>query len=651
LSHLFAEVRTVAMIFRLGLAFVLAVVGLATSSPSTISTAHNSGPVPSVVASLTGTPAPAATGSNGAGSVTERDVVVPPVAPGGDVVQTPVERAAQAAEGAIVTDRMVATGRVASQVVETGKFQTVGLTWPSDTGVASLGAEVRTRAEGQWSDWVPLDTSDAAPDAGSADARRAVRDGTDSVWVGDSDAVQLSFTATKEGGPAGLSLALIGSPDLPALPTGGVAGPAMGSSPVRLAPQASAPLSGSSVLVPHVITRAEWGASAPVCTPDVATTLVGAVLHHTAGPNTYSTVAEAEQQIRNDQRYHIQSRGWCDLGYNFVVDKWGNIYEGRANSMTEPVIGVHAGGFNTGTVGIAMLGTYSDVNPSAATREAVAEVIGWRLGAYGVNPQGMMTYTTGVGENSRFLNQTVALPRVFGHRDVAYTACPGNAGYAALGWIRARATTLAFSESLVRALYHDMLQRGVDPTGMATWSGQLLAGTPASVLADTLAHSDEYVARRVVEAYQEILGRGPDPTGFATWTQAITSGRLRAEDLRGQLIQSDEYYSRAGGTDASYIARLYQDILHRGAGADEIASWSAAIQTSGRGAAPYGVWRSLESAQLRVHEIYNIYLDRMADGNGLATWGPYWQIHGEDLLRGQITGSDEYLARSARLFS
>jgi len=642
------------MIFRLGLAFVLAVVGLTTSSPSTASTAstaHNSGPVPSVVASLTGTPAPAPTGPSDAASVTEVDVVVPPVAPGGGVVQTPVERAAQAAEGAIVTDRMVGTDRVASQVVETGKFQTVGLTWPSDTSVASLGAEMRTRAAGQWSDWVPLDTGDAAPDAGSADARRAVRAGTDSVWVGNANAVQLSFTATKDGGPDGMSLALIGSPDLPALPSGDVAGPAMGASPVRLAPQASAPLATSSVLVPHVITRAEWGASAPVCTPDVASTLVGAVLHHTAGSNTYSTVAEAEQQIRNDQRYHIQSRGWCDLGYNFVVDKWGNIYEGRANSMTAPVIGVHAGGFNTGTVGISMLGTYTDVNPSAATLESVAEVIGWRLGAYGVNPQGMMNYTTGVGENSRFLNTTVTLPRVFGHRDVAYTACPGNAGYATLGWIRARATTLAFSEALVRALYHDMLQRGVDPTGMATWSGQLLAGTPASVLADTLAHSDEYVARRVVESYQEILGRGPDPTGFATWTGLISSGRLRAEDLRGQLIQSDEYYAAAGGTDATYIARLYRDILHREAGASEIASWSASIQTAGRGAAPYGVWRSLESAQLRVHEIYNIYLDRMADPTGIATWGPYWQVHGEDLLRGQITGSDEYLARSARLFS
>ena len=638
------------MIFRLGLAFVLAVVGLTTSSLSTAFPAGNPGSVPSVVASLTGTPAPAPTGSSDAGSVTERDVVVPPVAPGGDVVQTPVERAAQAAEGAIVTDRMVATGRVASQVVETGKFQTVGLTWPSDTSVASLGAEMRTRAAGQWSDWVPLDTGDAAPDAGSADARRAVRAGTDSVWVGNANAVQLSFTATKDGGPDGMSLALIGSPDLPALPSGDVAGPAMGASPVRLAPQASAPLATSSVLVPHVITRAEWGASAPVCTPDVASTLVGAVLHHTAGSNTYSTVAEAEQQIRNDQRYHIQSRGWCDLGYNFVVDKWGNIYEGRANSMTEPVIGVHAGGFNTGTVGIAMLGTYTDVNPSAATLESVADVIGWRLGAYGVNPQGMMNYTTGVGENSRFLNTTVALPRVFGHRDVAYTACPGNVGYTTLGWIRVRATALAYSQPLVKALYHDLMGRVVDPSGLQTWTSLIYAGVPASSLGDSLAHSQEYVQGRVIAAYKEILGRDPDPTGFASWTGWIMSGSLRVEDLRGQLIASDEYYGRAGGTDETYIGKLYQDILHRAAGPGEVAYWVANIKTAGRGAASVGVWRSLESANLRVNEVYGVLLDRTADPSGIATWGPYWQAHGEDALRAMIVGSDEYLARAARLF-
>jgi len=164
---------------------------------------------------------------------------------------------------------------------------------------------------------------------------------------------------------------------------------------------------------------------------------VGAVVHHTAGSNAYGSPAEAAAQIRNDQRYHIESRGWCDIGYNFLVDKWGNIYEGRAGSLTSPVIGVHAGGFNTATVGIAMLGTFGSAAPPAAMTDAVARIAAWRLAAYAVDPRGSMTYTTGGGENSRYPGGgVVALPTVFGHRDVAYTECPGNQGWAALAAVR-----------------------------------------------------------------------------------------------------------------------------------------------------------------------------------------------------------------------
>ncbi|MBO9556935.1 peptidoglycan recognition protein, partial [Cellulomonas sp.] len=168
---------------------------------------------------------------------------------------------------------------------------------------------------------------------------------------------------------------------------------------------------------PAVVTRAAWGARNQACAPDVASGLVAAVVHHTATTNGYASVDAAKAQIRNIQAYHIDGRGWCDIGYNFLVDKWGNIYEGRANGMTQPVVGVHAGGFNTGTVGVSMLGDYTATTPSAATQDAVGRIIGWRLGAYGVDPRGTMSYYTGNGDNSRFKNQWVTLPRVFGHRD------------------------------------------------------------------------------------------------------------------------------------------------------------------------------------------------------------------------------------------
>ena len=392
----------------------------------------------SVSGASTGTPG--RTGVSGARSdgvlLKDLDIVVPPIEPSGAVATPDAPLKAQAAAGVVVADQLIAPKRVESEVVKSVGFQTLGVTWPKKAKVGDLRGQVRARTAGKWSGWVDLKPTDSAPDAGTADAARAVRGGTDPVSIGNVDAVQLAFAATAKGGPKGLSLALIGSAEKPTL------GRVANSNAVGGASIETVAYSAAVVVAPTVIPRAAWGAPAQACAPAVASTLVGAVVHHTADPNTYTTVAQAEQQIHNDAVYHINSLGWCDLGYNFVVDKWGNIYEGRANSLTQAVVGAHAGGFNTGTVGVAMLGTY-DTAPSAATQEGVARIIGWRLGAYGIDPQGSMTYYTGDGGvGAKYHNQNVALPRVFGHRDVWYTACPGNGGYGALPYIRARALQL-----------------------------------------------------------------------------------------------------------------------------------------------------------------------------------------------------------------
>jgi hypothetical protein len=411
----------------------------------------------------------------------------------------------------LVADLEVAPGRRATPVVDTSDAQTLGVTWPEPAADAALDVEVRVLDEGRWSAWTPLEAG-AAPDAGSVDAEHATRAGTESMWLGGAEAVQVSFADTVALDVGELALTLVGdaspadgspapggtsapsaapsspapsepapsspapSSPAPSVPPPASPTPTAGPTPATATAPAAATTSSTAAVrdraaatasrsgtvgrtvaqvsapqvataqaagtqaaaagtAPRVISRAEWGAPAQTCRPDVASGLVGAVVHHTAGSNGYGSVAEAMQQLRNDAAYHIQSRGWCDIGYNFVVDKWGNIYEGRAGSMTEAVVGVHAGGFNTGTVGVSMLGTY-DAAPPLATQVAVGRIIGWRLGAYRVDPRGTMSYATGTGENSRFQNQTVTLPRVIGHRDVSYTSCPGNGGYAALAAIR-----------------------------------------------------------------------------------------------------------------------------------------------------------------------------------------------------------------------
>ncbi|NTW41761.1 MAG: DUF4214 domain-containing protein, partial [Cellulomonadaceae bacterium] len=128
------------------------------------------------------------------------------------------------------------------------------------------------------------------------------------------------------------------------------------------------------------------------------------------------------------------------------------------------------------------------------------------------------------------------------------------------------------------------------------------------------------------------------------------SGHLRQEDLRGQLIASDEYFDDAGGTSTAYVAQLYRDILGREGSAPDVAYWAGTIASVGRGPAAMGVWFSLESARLRVGETYAVHLDRAPDPAGLTSWPPYWIAHGETLLREGIVSSQEYLDRAHRLY-
>jgi hypothetical protein len=517
-------------------------------------------------------------------------------------------------------------------VLERATFESVGVTWAAGADATALDPRVRTRStDGAWSPWRELPVSDEAPEAGAPDAggdasARTTRDGTDPLWVGDADAVQVSF-ASGTALPGELRLALV---DAPAVVGGPIA----------------ADVTAAAAGAPAYIARSAWGARPQVCQPDVARSLVGAVVHHTADPNDYASVNDAMRRLRADQAYHIDGRGWCDLGYNFVVDKWGNLYEGRAGSLSAAVVGVHAGGFNTGTVGVSMLGTY-DAAPSAATQHTVAQIIGYRLGYYGVDPSGTMTYHTNGGENSRYGAATLTLPRVIGHRDVAYTACPGNGGYAALPAIRAEASSYSYSErfrqsrSVVQALYQDLLGRTVDPGGLDAWSSALLGGSqPALVL--SLTGSDEYVRLRITGAYQAALGRDPDPSGLAYWTQRIKAGSATVDDVLRRFYDSDEYVRRAGGTMTGYVSLLYQTMFDRPATDAEASWWASWGDQRGRSAMVDTIWFSMEAATYRASRYYRVFLGRDADAAGAAAWGGVLLTQGEGAVRAGIAGSEEY---------
>jgi flagellar hook assembly protein FlgD len=161
--------------------------------------------------------------------------------------------------------------------------------------------------------------------------------------------------------------------------------------------------------------------------------LWGAVVHHTAGSSDYRP-EESAAIVRGIQLYHVKANGWKDIGYNFLVDRFGQVFEGRAGGAERNVIGAHTLGFNKGSAGVAVLGTYSSKAPSKAAERALAALLAWRLDVGHVDPA--IPSLVRSGGNPRFsMGTPVALRGVSGHRDADFTACPGDSLYSRLGAI------------------------------------------------------------------------------------------------------------------------------------------------------------------------------------------------------------------------
>lgn len=220
--------------------------------------------------------------------------------------------------------------------------------------------------------------------------------------------------------------------------------PSASATPSPVPTVSAPPAPPSTAPQPPITSRADWGADEsispeePGYLPDGKIKAV--VVHHTAESNAY-TCADGPAVVRGIYAYHVQQLGWKDLGYNFLVDKCGKIYEGRKGGIDRPVLGAHAYGFNTETTGISVLGTYTDAAPPQTAMASVARIAAWKLGQYGVDPAGTTTLTAG-DSGLNYFGKTwakgaqLSFPVIHGHRDGYNTQCPGNAFYAQLGTIR-----------------------------------------------------------------------------------------------------------------------------------------------------------------------------------------------------------------------
>ncbi|MEU0158804.1 N-acetylmuramoyl-L-alanine amidase [Streptomyces sp. NPDC006261] len=193
---------------------------------------------------------------------------------------------------------------------------------------------------------------------------------------------------------------------------------------------------------PKIVTRKGWGADERLREKNFGytKTVKAAFVHHSATGNNYSC-KQAPSVLRSIYRYHVKSMGWRDFGYNFAVDKCGNIYEGRAGGVTKAVLGAHTLGFNTNTMGIAVLGSYASTNPPAAAVTAVSKLTAWKLGLFGANPKGKVTLVSG-GSNKYKAGVKVSMNVIAGHRDGFATECPGARLYKKLGKARTSSAKL-----------------------------------------------------------------------------------------------------------------------------------------------------------------------------------------------------------------
>ena len=262
-------------------------------------------------------------------------------------------------------------------------FDLVGATW---SGPASIRVQVRARGRAGWTRWVAL-TRDAPGES-------------EPVWVGRSQLVQVRF----RGHPRAVRLRLVRSGAVP-------------RQPLRTLAEAGAP---------PIIPRAAWGADESIRRRDplVASDLRLAVIHHSATTNAY-TPAESAGIVRSIYAYHVLHNGWNDIGYAFLIDRYGQIFEGRAGGIDLPVVGAHPRGFNTRSVGIALIGNGSLEGVTPAARAALVQLLTWRLDVAHLDPLGRVTLTS--GGNSRYrAGEPVDLRVISGHRDLDPTSCPGD---------------------------------------------------------------------------------------------------------------------------------------------------------------------------------------------------------------------------------
>jgi hypothetical protein len=315
--------------------------------------------------------------------------------------------AAHAADASIWSrDLPLGAARAPAAVANAKRFDLVGVHWRGSGRV-----ELRTRtSSGVWSPWqTAAPEAEDRPDRGAPEHTRSGWTVGNPWWAPGSTRLEVRTVGRVTRVRAWFV-----------------------RSPAARVPIRQVALAGS----PKIVSRSGWKADEKIVrsAPRYAPVLRFAIVHHTAGSSTYKP-EESAAIVRGIELYHVKANGWDDIGYNFLVDRYGQVFEGRRGGMQRNVIGAHAEGFNTGSVGIAVLGTYSGKAPTPEAESALARLLAWRLDVAHVDPASSAMVTSGGNAKVR-AGSGVYMRAISGHRDAGFTACPGDALYARLGQLR-----------------------------------------------------------------------------------------------------------------------------------------------------------------------------------------------------------------------
>ena len=454
--------------------------------------------------------------SDGQG-LTRRDVMFGAATVGAGVLFGPgVERA-----GAEPVSRSDSGGLLSYRLgtVAAGVTREISLTRPVCLAAVRWSSPVHARLElrarrpdgGGWGPW-----GSACSAGHEGDGVRARGQAGEGIWTGRSMALQVRSATTAHG----VTVQCV--PAEAAAVGDTVAGPA-----ADLAPDALA-LAGPSLPAgpgqPPIIARAEWAGSdhPPVAGPYYGTIEMG-VVHHTENPNGYSA-ADVPAMLRAIYQFHVHGRGWFDIGYNFVIDRFGRIWEARQGGIDLPVIGAQAGDWNQISFGVSMLGTFSDILPSPAALTSLQRLLAWKMAFSGVPADGEIAAVVtpaGVSWTQFHVGEHVAFPRIAGHRQVDATSCPGTALYEHLPAVRARVAGLAGPRTTL------------DVEAQVT---AIVASAAMLVLSGRLADGEGRPIAGAPVQIQAVVGRFGATRTLVTVTTTVTGGWTASVPARAGLL-------------------------------------------------------------------------------------------------------------------